>query len=143
VIRILQRVAISGALLGISFTSVAQTHVDQAEAQRRFDRQIAKCNSGKLPAPERDACVRDAGHALDRARGGPPGHVTTRSPDRRSTVVTPEGAPVPGGTETVRSGDRRSTVVTPEGAPPPAGTETVRSPDRRSTVVVPADQSTR
>jgi len=145
VIRILQRVAISGALMGLSFASVAQTQPNQAEAQRRYDAQIAKCNSGNLPAPERDACIREAGHELDRERGGPPRNVTTRTPDRRSTVVTPEGAPVPpSGATTVRTPDRRSTVVSPDGSPmPSSGSASVRSPDGRSTVVPPADQPSR
>lgn len=136
-INILQRVTVSGAFLCISLAAFAQSP-DLAEAQRHFDEQVAKCNSGSLPRPQRDACIRDAGAALDRARGGPAGNVTTRSRDRRSTVVKPEGAPVPGGTNTVRSGDRRSTVVTPQGTPAPAGSTTVTSPDGRSTVVVPA-----
>ncbi len=134
---ILQRVVVSGAFLGISWAAVAQAP-DLAQAQRLHDEQVAKCNSGSLPRPARDACIRDAGAALDRARGGPASNVTTRSRDRRSTVVKPEGAPTPAGTEQVRSGDRRSTVVTPQGAPAPAGTTTVTSPDGRSTVVVPA-----
>ncbi|SCK52744.1 hypothetical protein VAR608DRAFT_5339 [Variovorax sp. HW608] len=136
-ISILQRVAVSGAFFGISSAALAQAP-DLAQAQRQFDAQVAKCNSGALPRPERDACIRDAGAALDRARGGPAGNVTTRTRDRRSTVVKPEGAPVPGSTATVRSGDRRSTVVTPQGTPAPAGTTTVTTPDGRSTVVVPA-----
>ncbi|MBO9650349.1 MAG: hypothetical protein J7605_17730 [Variovorax sp.] len=136
-ISILQRVAVSGAFLGISLAAVAQTP-DLAEAQRLHDEQVGKCNSGNLPRPQRDACIRDAGATLDRARGGPPSNVTTRSGDRRSTVVKPKGSPAPSGTKTVRSGDRRSTVVTPQGTPAPAGSRTVTSPDGRSTVVVPA-----
>ena len=136
-ISILQRVAVSGAFLGISLAALAQPP-GLAQAQREFDEQVAKCNSGALPRPERDACIRDAGHALDHARGGTAGNVTTRTRDRRSTVVKPVGAPVPGGTNTVRSGDRRSTVVTPEGTPAPTGSTTVTSPDGRATVVVPA-----
>lgn len=141
-ISILQRMAVLGAFVGISFSSVAQTP-DLAEAQRHFDEEVARCNNSKLPRPQRDACIRDAGVALDRARGAPASNVTTRSRDRRSTVVKPQGSSVPAGTATVRSGDRRSTVVTPRNAPAPAGTTTVTSPDGRSTVVVPAGQPTR
>ena len=113
-IQIVLRAAISGVLLGASLASVAQPAPDLAEAQRHFDEQVAHCNSGKLPRPERDACIRDAGHALDQARGGPASGTTTRTKDRRATVVKPEGAPVPsGGSRTVRSSDRRSTVVVP------------------------------
>lgn len=142
-IRIHARVALSGALLATALAAGAQTAADLAKAQQRHDQQIAKCNDGSLAAPAREACVRDAGAALDRARGGPPGNVTKRSTDRRSTVVTPQGAPAPSGTETNRSGDRRSTVVTPQGTPAPAGSETIRSDDRRSTVVQPATQPQR
>lgn len=110
-IRTAFRLALHGALLLVAAASQAQNTTDLAQAQARFDQEVARCNGGKLPAPERDACVRNAGAALDRARGSAPGTVTTRTPDRRATVVKPEGAPVPGATETVRS--RRSTTVVP------------------------------
>lgn len=113
--RLVLRAATCGALLAATLGAAAQTPTDLQQAQERHERQIAVCNSGKLPAPEREACVRDAGLALDRARGGPPANVTTRTPDRRATVVAPEGQPVPGATETVRS--RRSTTVVPADAP--------------------------
>ncbi|MDM0031018.1 hypothetical protein QTI33_02555 [Variovorax sp. J22P271] len=109
------RAATCGVLLAAALGAWAQTPTDLQQAQERHERQLAVCNSGKLPAPEREACVRDAGAALDRARGGPPANVTTRTPDRRATVVTPAGQPVPGATETVRS--RRSTTVVPADAP--------------------------
>jgi len=109
------RAATCGVLLSAALGASAQTPTDLQQAQERHERQLAVCNSGKLPAPERDACVRDAGIALDRARGGPPANVTTRTPDRRATVVTPEGAPVPGATDTVRS--QRSTTVVPVDPP--------------------------
>lgn len=87
-------------------------------AQQRYERQIAACNSGTLPAPEREACVRAAGTALDNARGGLP----TEAP-----VVTPDG---------------RATVVTPPGARAPAtGAEVMTTPDGRATIVPPADRS--
>ncbi|MDN8614655.1 hypothetical protein [Variovorax ginsengisoli] len=113
--RPVSRAALCGVLLASAFCAHAQTATDLQHAQERHQRQLAVCNSGKLPAPEREACVRDAGAALDRARGGPPANVTTRTPDRRATVVTPAGQPVPGATETVRS--RRSTTVVPADAP--------------------------
>ena len=114
-IRSAFRAALCGAALATAFAATAQTATDLQQAQERHQRQLAVCNSGKLPAPEREACVRDAGAALDRARGGPPANVTTRTPDRRATVVTPAGEAVPGATETVRS--RRSTTVVPADAP--------------------------
>lgn len=143
-IRIHARVAICGALLSTATVAGAATSAaDLAKAQQRHDQQIAKCNDGSLAAPAREACVRDAGAALDRARNGPPRNVTKRSADRRSTVVTPQGAATPPGTETVRSGDGRSTVVTPQGTQAPPGSETTRSNDRRSTVVQPAEPPAR
>ena len=33
--------------------------------QQRYEREIATCNSGKLAAPAREACIRAAGNALD------------------------------------------------------------------------------
>jgi hypothetical protein len=105
-----------GALLASTLGATAQTPAELQQAQERHERQLAVCNSGKLPAPEREACVRDAGAALDRARGGPPTNITTRTPDRRATVVTPAGAPVPGATEMVRS--PRSNTVVPVEQPP-------------------------
>lgn len=143
-IRIHARLAICGALLSaVMAAGAAPTAAELADAQQRHDQQIAKCNDGSLAAPAREACVRDAGAALDRARNGPPRSVTKRSADRRSTVVIPQGASTPPGTESVRAGDRRSTVVTPQGAQPPSGSESTRSNDRRSTVVQPAEQPAR
>ena len=114
-IRSAFRVSLCAGLLVAGFGAGAQTANDLQQAQERHARQLAVCNSGKLPAPEREACVRDAGAALDRARGGPPANITTRTPDRRATVVTPAGEPVPGATETVRS--QRSTTVVPADGP--------------------------
>ncbi len=114
--RPVSRAALCGVLLASAFGAHAQTATDLQHAQERHQRQLAVCNSGKLPAPEREACVRDAGAALDRARGRTAGQGhDARTPDRRATVVTPAGQPVPGATETVRS--RRSTTVVPADAP--------------------------
>ena len=90
-----------------------------ARAQQRYDAQIERCNRGNLPEPARRACVREAGHALDRARGGPPRDVAEPSANGRAIVVTPAGAPQP-------SSD--STAVT--------------TPNDRATIVLPADGST-
>src|SRR5579862_2645705 len=62
--------AIFCAAWGASAIARAQQTADQATAQQRYDRAIAQCNDANLPRPERDACVRDAGRALDRVRGG-------------------------------------------------------------------------
>ncbi|MDM0077873.1 hypothetical protein QTH90_25920 [Variovorax sp. J2P1-59] len=92
---------------------------DLAAAQQRYQRALAYCNNGTLPRPERDACVRDAGNAWDRARGG----ISTDDED----VTSPGG---------------RATVVVPDGSPPPlSDSTTVTSPDGRSTIVLPAGGS--
>ncbi|RZL86492.1 MAG: hypothetical protein EOP82_29850 [Variovorax sp.] len=102
--------------LAASAAAGAQTP-DLDQAQRRYQRALDFCNSGNLPRPQRDACVRDAGRALDRARAGLP-------PDAEVDVTSPGG---------------RATVVVPEGTPPPmSDSETVTSPDGRSTIVLPA-----
>ena len=110
--------ALAGLLAAASGAG-AQTAADLQQAQQVFQQQVAACNGGQLPAPQREACVRDAGAALDQVRNasgsaGSAGSVTSRTADGRATVVTPAGAAVPGGgSDTVRSGDRRSTVVLP------------------------------
>ncbi|MDM0044154.1 hypothetical protein QTH91_06645 [Variovorax dokdonensis] len=105
--------ALAGA--GMSFNAWSQPSGGAADSpQQRYERQLAVCNSGKLPEPERDACVRDAGRMLDQALGGRPGNVTTTTEDGRATVVSPAGLPVPNsGSDQVRSRDGRSTIVVP------------------------------
>lgn len=108
--------AIFCAAWGASAIALAQ----QTSAQQRYDRAIAYCNDANLPRPERDACVRDAGRALDRARGGLAPNVDVVSPDGRSTVVMPDDAPPPQGNDgTVTSPDGRSTIVLPAGGDRP------------------------
>jgi hypothetical protein len=95
---------------------------DLSAAQQRYQEQLAFCNSGRLPDPERNACVRDAGIALDRARGGPPRNVMSTTEDGRATIIGPAGAPQPsGGTDEITSRDGRATIVVPANqAPPPS-----------------------
>ena len=92
-----------------------------AAAQRRYEQQIAICNSGNLPRPQRDACVRDAGIALDQARGSASSQdVDETSPDGRSTVVIQDDSPPPADdSDTVTSPDGRSTIVLPAGGSSP------------------------
>lgn len=81
-------------------------------AQQRYDRQIARCNDGTLPAPAREACVRGAGNRLDNVNGGPPSEAAVPSPDGRAIVVAPEGTtPSSGGAGTVPSRDGRALIV--------------------------------
>jgi hypothetical protein len=103
-----------------SAAALAQQAPDAATAQQRYDRTLAYCNSGSLPRPERDSCIRDAGRALERAQGGLP-------PDANDDVTLPGG---------------RATVVMPPGAPlPRSDSNTITSPDGDSTIVLPSDGS--
>jgi len=106
-------------LLGATHATWAQPQVDaSATPAQRYEQRLARCNSGQLPEPERDACVRDAGRELDQAQGHLPGNLTRTTPDGRATVVSPAGLP-----------------------PPDSGSGQMTSPDGRATVVVPADRS--
>jgi hypothetical protein len=86
-----------------------------ARAQQLYEREVAACNAGTLPAPEREACLRVAGLRYDRARGVPPVEEAVTTPDGRATVVAPIGATPPSApanvppTETTRDG--RATIV--------------------------------
>ena len=107
-----------------SLGSQAQAPVDMAQAQARYNTEIARCNSGTLAAPAREACVRAAGMVLDRARGTPPVPELATTNDGRATVMTPTplatGATAPTSTsisEPIRtSTDGRSTIVVPADA---------------------------
>ena len=99
---------------GLAAASAAQTPPAPDAAQQRYEREIAACNSGRLAAPAREACIRAAGTALDRARGGPPAEVPQPSNDGRATIVAPPGAaPSSGGPDTITSRDGRATIVLP------------------------------
>jgi hypothetical protein len=86
-----------------------------ARAQQLYEREVATCNAGTLPMPEREACVRAAGLRYDRARGVPPVDDTVTTPDGRATVVAPAGATPPSAPanlpETETSRDGRATIV--------------------------------
>jgi hypothetical protein len=99
----------------------AQTPGDLAQAQARYNTEIARCNSGTLAAPSRADCVRAAGAALDRAQGTPAVPTLATTTDGRATVMTPTplatGTAAPSATnlsEPIRtSTDGRATVVAP------------------------------
>lgn len=104
---------LAGAALLLAGVAGAQP-VDAA--RQRYDAEIARCNSGSLAAPARDTCVRSAGLALDRARGGPPVEVLKETANGRATVVAPVDAPPPATDSTTRtSADGRATIVLPAG----------------------------
>ena len=67
-----------------------------------------------MPAPARDACVRDAGLLLDRTLGGPPPDAEMETPDGRATVIAPSGSITPrANSDTITSDDGRATIVVP------------------------------
>jgi hypothetical protein len=99
---------------GLAAASSATAQQAQVpDAQHRYEREIAACNRGNLPAPAREACIRAAGNALDRARGGPPVEVPQPSADGRATIVAPPGAAPSSGSEATTSSDGRATIVLP------------------------------
>ena len=101
-------------LMSAAASSAAWAQQPAGTPQQRYEQQLARCNSGTLPEPARDACVRDAGRMLDQALGGTPGNVTTTTQDGRATVVNPSGLPVPNsGSDQTTSRDGRSTIVVP------------------------------
>jgi hypothetical protein len=102
------------ALLAAATAAGAQQQTSEVQARQRYEREVAACNSGTLAAPAREACIRAAGNALDRALGGPPPGVAVPSADGRATIVTPAGAPPPSsGSDAVPSSDGRATIVLP------------------------------
>ncbi|MBT2325591.1 hypothetical protein J7E62_24975 [Variovorax paradoxus] len=107
--------AIFCAALAAATAAGAQT---AQQARQRYEQEVATCNSGALAAPAREACIRAAGNALDRALGGPPPNVAVPSADGRATIVSPAGSP-----------------------PPSSGSDAVRSPDGRATIVQPPDRT--
>lgn len=104
--------------------ALAQTPNDLVQAQATYNRTVTACNTANLPAPQREACVRDAGTALDRARGGPPTPVQATSTDGRATLMTPQVTISPSSviqtptTDVRTSTDGRATIVVPTDAVP-------------------------
>ena len=111
----------------VALTSQAQTPADLSQAQARYSTEVARCNSGALAAPAREACVREAGMVLDRARGAPPVPELATTNDGRATVMTP------------------TPLATGAAAPPSTSiSEPIRtSTDGRATIVAPADATVR
>ena len=99
---------------GLAAASSATAQQPAPDAlQQRYEREIAACNRGNLAAPAREACIRAAGNALDRARGGPPLEVPQPSADGRATIVAPPGAAPSSGSDATTSRDGRATIVLP------------------------------
>jgi hypothetical protein len=119
-------VATSCALGAVVWAAPVSAQNGAADPKARYDREIARCNRSGLPAPAREACVRQAGQAFDRATGGITGTRETTSPDGRATVMEPAtGTLAPAG----------SRPLSPTPTPP-----LITTPDGRATVVNPAAQ---
>jgi hypothetical protein len=117
-------VAAGYALVAAMWAPMASAQNGATDPQARYDREIARCNRGTLPAPAREACVRQAGLAFDSATGGITGTRETTSPDGRATVMEPSTGPAgPASTQ-------------PRAATPSAPIST--TPDGRATVVNPS-----
>jgi hypothetical protein len=115
----------AGCALGAAlWAPVASAQSGTADPKARYDREIARCNRGTLPAPAREACIRQAGQAFDKSTGGITGTRETTSPDGRATVMEPS-------TGTANPNGSRPRAANP--APP-----LVTMPDGRATVVNPA-----
>ena len=112
-VRIPFRAAAAAMLSACMTLAGAQTDL------QRYNDLIARCNDGSLPTPARNACVRDAGLALDRARGG---YSADPETDNRSTVISPSGASREGTDSSTiyTSPDGRAVIVPPAGSAPPA-----------------------
>jgi hypothetical protein len=116
----IQLTLFSAAVLAATSLQAQTSDEAVAAAQRQYETDIASCNTGALPAPMREACVRSAGLRLDRARGGPPADAPVTSTDGRATVITPEGSTPPAsGADPVTSRDGRANVVPASGVTPP------------------------
>ena len=72
------QVPVSGATSGMS----------GAEARMRYEQRLAQCNVGTLPAPDRMACVRNAGQTYDLDRAGQPAPDVATTNDGRATVMS-------------------------------------------------------
>jgi hypothetical protein len=107
--------ALALALLAAAASTASAQPYDAA--QQRYDQTIARCNSANLPRPQRNACIRDAGIALARARGGQPTGSPDTIPDSRSTVIGPSGTARSGADSdsTYTSRDGRAVIVPPAG----------------------------
>ena len=115
------RIALSALTLSaLSCTAAFAQNTPLPEtAAQRYERRLDTCNMSTMPAPAREACIRDAGLAMDAARGGAPNNVEMESSDGRATIIAPAGSRTPlsgSGTRTIDDG--RATVVEPAGRAP-------------------------
>ena len=94
--------------------ALAQNTPVPETATQRYERRLDACNMSTMPAPEREACIRGAGLAMDAARGGAPTNVEMESADGRATIIAPAGSRTPlSSTETRTTDVGRAVVVQP------------------------------
>ena len=121
----MNRLAFRSGLAALAFSALAcgmaaaqNTPLPETAAQR-YERQLDACNMSTMPAPAREACIRNAGLAMDAVRGGAPNNVEMESADGRATIIAPAGSRTPlSGSETRTTDDGRATVVEPAGRAP-------------------------
>jgi hypothetical protein len=118
--------AASWVLVAVVGAPSASAQTGMPDSQARYNSEIARCNRSGLPAPAREACIRQAGVAFDQATGGITGSRETISPDGRATVIEPMTA----------TPDQARSRPRAENPPPPLLT----TPDGRARVVNPAAQ---
>ena len=116
------RIAFAATACALACATVsAQNTAVPETASQRYERRVDACNMSTMPAPAREACLRDAGLAMDAARGGAPTTVEMESTDGRATIIAPAGSRTPlsgSGTRTIDDG--RATLVEPAGRAPTA-----------------------
>lgn len=112
-------VVASTAWVAVAVAQAPAQTMSTTEAQLRYERRLAECNVGTLAAPDRAACVRNAGTIYDSERSGLPTPPTATTQDGRATVV------------------RQATVPAAMPAAPDASTTGVTTTDGRATVIVP------
>ena len=114
--RWLACVATSCALGAVVWAPAASAQTGTPDPKARYDREIARCNRSGLPAPSREACVRQAGLAFDKATGGITGTRETTSPDGRATVMEPStGTSDPAGSRPRTANPASPLTTTPDG----------------------------
>ncbi|MGI4777473.1 MAG: hypothetical protein ACRYGA_05060 [Janthinobacterium lividum] len=119
--RLTLRNAASASMLSVlaCTTVLAQNTPVPETATQRYENRLDACNMSTIPAPEREACIRGAGLAMDAARGGAPTNVEMESADGRATIIAPAGSRTPlSGSGTTTIDDGRATLVEPAGRAP-------------------------
>jgi len=111
-------------LYGYACLSPESAHAQGADAgqatraQQQYELDIAICNTGGFPAPQREACIREAGQRLDRSLWAATQGSAVESVDGRATVVLdPAGSSALRGEALATTPDGRANVVVPSSTP--------------------------